>query len=137
MLISELSLIRFCYGGLIHTANKPTAQQLRQLYKMVAYRSNPFEVLISHPSGVSMDRVHIVSPTLKVLQDVFSVYDQSPLPICADEFVIEADGLQLNLIFRPLQKIIGSYNRLSQYFSLEPNYSCVLPLFKDMTADFI
>ena len=135
-LMSELSLIRFCYSGLIHVAHKPTPQQFRQLYKMIAYRSNPFEVLISHPSGVSMRRRHIVSPTMKALQEVFSDYDQSPMPICEDEFLIVKNGLQLNLLFRPLQKIIGSYQRTTRNFSLDPHYSCALPLFKEMTADF-
>lgn len=137
LMIAELSLIRFCYNGLIHVANKPTSQQLRQLYKMIAYRSNPFEVLVSHPSGVSMARYNIVSPTMKLLQDVFADYDKSPLPICFDEFLLEEDGQQLQLIFRPLQKLIGSYQRTLQEFSLDPSYACVLPLFKEMVAAFI
>ena len=116
-------LVRFCIDGRIHTAVKPTSVQLRKIYTTLAYRSTPFEVIISNAAGMTLAQHTISGPTMGALVKIFSTYDlKEHNDFSKDEFCIEENGTHFNLIFRPAMKIVGKLNKNSNMFKMEEGF---------------
>lgn len=121
--MAKEKLIRFCIDGRIHTAVKPTSIQLRKIYTTLAYRSTPFEVMISNAAGMTLAQHTISGPTMGALVKIFSTYDlkeHNDFP--EDEFCLEEDQTHFNLIFRPAMKIVGKFNKNSKMLKMDEGF---------------
>jgi hypothetical protein len=131
-------LVRFCIDGRIHTAVKPTSIQMRKIYTTLAYRSNPFEVLISNEAGMTLHQYTVSGPTMGALVEIFSTYDHkehSHFP--ADEFCIEEDKRYFTLIFRPAMKAVGRFNKNSKMIKMEEGFKDASNLFMRLIKEGI
>lgn len=128
--MAKEQLVRFCIDGRLHTAVKPTPTQLRKIYTTLAYRSDPFEVIISNESGMTLAQHTISGPTMGALVEIFSTYDNKQhSDFSEDEFCIEEDDTHFILIFRPAMKAIGRYNKKSQMLKMEEGFKEASSLF--------
>lgn len=131
--MAKEQLVRFCIDGKIHTAVKPTPAQVRKIYTVLAYRSNPFEVIISNAAGMTLAQHRVSGPSMKVLVDIFNAYAQEKQgKLCEDEFCIEQDEKYFRLIFRPAMKMAGKMNKNSKIIKMEPLYKEATQLFLGM-----
>lgn len=128
--MAKEQLVRFCIDGKIHTASKPSSLQLRKIYSVLAYRSNPFEIIISNPAGMTLAQHKVSGPSMKVLVDIFNIYTAEKQGLFVeDEFCLEQDDKYYYLIFRPAMKQIGKMNKNSSMIKMDPLYKEVTPLF--------
>jgi len=127
--MAKEKLIRFCIDGKLHTAVKPTSEQLRKIYSVLAYRSNPFEIILSNAAGMTMAQHTVSGPSMSALVKIFSAYSENQGLFSADEFTIEEDEKYFTLIFRPAMKAVGRLNKNSKMIKMEPQFKEVTPLF--------
>lgn len=129
--MAKEQLVRFCIDGKIHTAVKPTAIQLRKIYTTLAYRSNPFEIIISNPAGMTLAQHTVSGPTMGALVNIFKTYDiKVHDDFSTDEFHLEEDDSHFKLIFRPTMNAVGQCNKKSQMIKMEEG-------FKEATSFFM
>lgn len=123
-------LVRFCIDGKIHTAMKPTAIQLRKIYSVLAYRSNPFEIILSNPMGMTLSQHTVSGPSMGTLVNIFKEYDKIIEDhLSKDEFCVEESDDFFRLIFRPTMKSIGKMNKKSKMLKMDPQYKEATSLF--------
>ena len=123
-------LVRFCVDGKIHTAVKPTAIQLRKIYTTLAYRSNPFEIILSNAAGMTLSQHTVSGPSMSALVSIFKEYeDKEEAHLAEDEFCITEDEKYFTLIFRPAMRNIGKMNKKTKMIKIEPEYKAVTKLF--------
>lgn len=123
-------LVRFCVDGKIHTAVKPTQMQLRKIYSTLAYRSNPFEIIISNAAGMTLSQHTVSGPSMSALVNIFKEYeDKIEIHLAEDEFCIEEDEKYFTLIFRPAMKNIGKMNKKTKMIKMDPQYKEATKLF--------
>lgn len=116
-------LVRFCIDGRLHTAVKPTSIQLRKIYTTLAYRSTPFEVLISNEAGMTLSQHTVSGPTMGALVKIFSTYDlKQHSDFSKDEFCLEENETHFLLIFRPAMKTVGKFNKKSKMIKMEEGF---------------
>ncbi|WP_354623176.1 hypothetical protein [Psychromonas sp. MME2] len=128
--MAKEQLVRFCIDGKIHTACKPTSQQLRKIYSVLAYRSNPFEIILSNAAGMTLAQHKVSGSSMKALVDIFDTYTKKNDHLYIDdEFCVEQDDKYYQLIFRPTMKCIGKMNKNSSMIKMDPLYKEVTPLF--------
>jgi hypothetical protein len=128
--MAKEKLIRFCIDGRIHTAVKPTSIQLRKIYTTLAYRSNPFEVIISNAAGMTLSQHTVSGPTMGALVDIFNTYDvKKHTDFPEDEFCLEEDEKHFILIFRPAMKAVGKFNKNSKMLKMDKGFKEAGPLF--------
>lgn len=128
--MAKEQLVRFCVDGKIHTAVKPTAIQLRKIYSTLAYRSNPFEIILSNSTGMTLAQHTVSGPSMGVLVKIFKEYDNNAeIHLLEDEFCIEEDEKYFHLIFRPKMEKIGKMNKKSKMIKMNPKFSEVTSLF--------
>jgi hypothetical protein len=121
--MAKEQLIRFCIDGRLHTAVKPTSIQLRKIYTTLAYRSNPFEVIISNKAGMTLSQHTIAGPTMGALVKIFNIYDSKQHnDFSEDEFGLEEDEKHFKLIFRPAMKTVGTFNKKSHMIKMEEGF---------------
>jgi len=128
--MAKEKLIRFCIDGRLHTAVKPTSIQLRKIYTTLAYRSTPFEVIISNEAGMTLSQHTISGPTMGALVKIFSTYDlkeHGDFP--EDEYCISEDETHFSLVFRPAMKTIGKFNKKSSMIKMEEGFKEASSLF--------
>ena len=134
--MAKEQLVRFCIDGKIHTAGKPTATQLRKIYSVLAYRSNPFEVILSNPTGMTLAQHTVSGPSMGALVNIFKEYDKTvPAHLSEDEFCIEEDEKYFQLFFRPKMKNIGRMNKNSKMIKMDPQYTEVTKLFLKLVRE--
>jgi len=123
-------LVRFCIDGRLHTAVKPTSIQLRKIYTTLAYRSTPFEVIISNEAGMTLSQHTISGPTMGALVKIFETYDiEEHSHFSEDEFCLEEDNKHFSLIFRPAMKVVGTFNKNSKIIKMEAGFKEANALF--------
>lgn len=123
-------LVRFCIDGKIHTAMKPTAIQLRKIYSVLAYRSNPFEIILSNPMGMTLSQHTVSGPSMGTLVNIFKEYETVIEDrLSEDEFYIEENDDCYRLVFRPTMKYIGKVNKKSKMIKMDPQYKEATTLF--------
>ena len=123
-------LVRFCVDGKIHTAVKPTPIQLRKIYTTLAYRSNPFEIILSNAAGMTLSQHTVSGPSMSALVNIFKEYeDKVEEHLAEDEFCIAEDEKYFTLIFRPAMRNIGKMNKKTKMIKMEPEYKAVTKLF--------
>ncbi|PKF61467.1 hypothetical protein CW745_09020 [Psychromonas sp. psych-6C06] len=128
--MAQEKLIRFCIDGRIHTAVKPTSKQLRKLYTTLAYRSTPFEVMISNAAGMTLAQHTISGPTMGALVDIFSTYDlKEHSDFSEDEFCLQEDKKHYKLFFRPAMKVVGKCNKNSRMIKMDDGFKEANSLF--------
>ena len=121
--MAKEKLVRFCIDGRLHTATKPTPMQLRKIYTTLAYRSNPFEVIISNEAGMTLAQHTISGPTMGALVKIFSTYDiKEHSDFSEDEFCLEESATDFTLIFRPAMKVVGKLNKNNQEIQMEAGF---------------
>ncbi len=129
--MAKEQLVRFCIDGRIHTAVKPTSEQVRKLYSVVAYRSNPFEIIISNAAGMTLEQHTVSGPSMNALVKIFDRYSSVKQDdFNEDEFCIEEEEKYFTLTFRPAMKTVGRMNKNSKMIKMEP-------LFKEATQLFM
>lgn len=123
-------LVRFCIDGRIHTAVKPTSEQLRKIYTTLAYRANSFEIIISNASGMTLSQHTVSGPTMGALVNIFKTYDlKDHHDFSKDEFCLEQDETHFKLIFRPTMKAVGQFNKNSKMIKMEEGFKEATSLF--------
>ncbi|WP_435235959.1 hypothetical protein ACR30L_19840 [Psychromonas sp. PT13] len=123
-------LVRFCIDGKIHTAVKPTAMQLRKIYSVLAYRSNPFEIILSNPMGMTLSQHTVSGPSMNTLMNIFKEYEAVIEDrLSEDEFCVEESDDCFRLVFRPTMKHIGKMNKKSKMIKMDPQYTEATTLF--------
>lgn len=128
--MAKEQLVRFCIDGRVHTAVKPTSQQLRKIYTTLAYRSTPFEIIISNAAGMTIVQHSVSGPSMATLVKIFSYYDsQNEGQFCEDEFSIEEQEKFIKLIFLPAMKTVGQFNKNSKIIKIEPQFKEATKLF--------
>jgi hypothetical protein len=131
--MAKEKLLRFCIDGKIHTAVKPTSKQLRKLYSVVTYRSNPFNVIISNAVGMTLAEHTVSGPSMSALVKIFSVYSsEEQNNFNEDEFSIEQDEQYFTLIFRSALKAVGRMNKKSKTIKIEPSFKEATQLFLNL-----
>ncbi|MFT6986617.1 MAG: hypothetical protein ACJAT7_002458 [Psychromonas sp.] len=131
--MAKEQLVRFCINGKIHTAVKPTSKQLRKLYSVVTYRSNPFDVIISNAAGMTLAQHLISGPSMSALVKIFNEYSSANTSnFNEDEFSIEQDEKYFTLIFRSAMKTVGRMNKKSKMIKIEPLYKEATQLFMNL-----
>ena len=129
-------LIRFCIDGKLHTAVKPTSEQLRKIYSVLAYRSNPFEIILSNAAGMTMAQHTVSGPSMSALVKIFAAYSAENQGLySADEFTVEEDKKYFTLIFRPTMKAVGRLNKNSKMIKMQPQFKEVTPLFLKLVKE--
>ena len=135
--MAKEKLVRFCIDGRIHTAVKPTSVQLRKIYTTLAYRSTPFEVIISNPAGMTLSQHSISGPTMGALVKIFSSYDNTEHDdFSADEFCVEEEGTHFQLIFRPAMKSVGQFNKKSKMIKMDQGFKEATSLFVRLVKEY-
>lgn len=128
--MAKEQLVRFCIDGKIHTAVKPTSVQLRKIYSVLAYRSNPFEIILSNAAGMTLAQHTVSGPNMSTLVNIFKAYaPEEQGHFSEDEFCIEQDEKFFNLIFRPAMKNVGRINKKSKMLKMDPLFKTAAPLF--------
>jgi|GEM_PF-1886532 len=128
--MAKEQLVRFCIDGKIHTAVKPTSEQLRKIYSVLAYRSNPFEIILSNASGMTLAQHTVSGPNMSTLVNIFKDYaPEAQGRFSEDEFCIEQNEKFFNLIFRPTMKNVGRINKKSKMIKMNPLFKAATPLF--------
>jgi hypothetical protein len=128
--MAKEQLVRFCIDGKIHTAVKPTSAQLRKIYSVLAYRSNPFEIIISNAAGMTLAQHRVSGPSMSVLVNIFSAYQPSGQGhFSEDEFCVEENETYFKMIFRPAMKTVARMNKHSKMIKIEPLFKETTPLF--------
>ena len=127
--MAKEQLVRFCIDGKIHTAVKPTPEQLRKIYSVLAYRSNPFEIIISNAAGMTLSQHTVSGPSMSTLVDIFKEYSATNTQLSEDEFCIEENEKYFKLIFRPAMKSVGRMSKKSNMIKIEPQYKEATQLF--------
>ena len=131
--MAKEQLVRFCIDGKIHTAVKPTSAQLRKIYSVLAYRSNPFEIIISNAAGMTLAQHTVSGPSMSALVDAFKAYaPEEKGHFSEDEFCIEEDEKYFTLIFRPAMKTVGRMNKKSKMIKMAPLYKAATQLFMEL-----
>ncbi|WP_022942964.1 hypothetical protein [Psychromonas hadalis] len=126
-------LVRFCIDGRIHTAVKPTSDQLRKIYTTLAYRANPFEIIISNAAGMTLSQHTVSGPTMGALVKIFKTYDlKEHDDFSEDEFCIEESESHFKLIFRPAMKTVGQFNKKSNMIKMDEGFKEATTLFIDL-----
>jgi hypothetical protein len=121
--MAKEKLVRFCIDGRIHTAVKPTSIQLRKIYTTLAYRSNPFEIIISNPAGMTLSQHTVSGPTMGALVEIFKTYDiKMHDNFSTDEFYLEENETHFKLIFRPVMYAVGKCNKKSQMIKMDEGF---------------
>jgi hypothetical protein len=121
--MAKEKLVRFCIDGRIHTAVKPTSIQLRKIYTTLAYRSNPYEIIISNPAGMTISQHTVSGPTMGALVEIFKTYDIKVHDnFSTDEFYLEEDETHFKLIFRPVMHAVGQFNKKSQMIKMDEGF---------------
>ncbi|MCW8996378.1 MAG: hypothetical protein OQK77_11250 [Psychromonas sp.] len=121
-LMAREKLVRFCVDGKIHTAVKPTPAQLRKIYSTLAYRSNPFEIILSNSVGMTLAQHRVSGPSMSALVNIFKEYSDGADHLSEDEFCIEEDEKYFKLIFRPTMQNVGRMSKNSKMIKMEPQY---------------
>lgn len=128
--MAKEQLVRFCIDGKIHTAVKPTSEQLRKIYSVLAYRSNPFEIILSNAAGMTLAQHTVSGPNMSTLVNIFKAYaPEAQGQFSEDEFCVEQDEKFFNLIFRPAMKNVGRINKKSKMIKMDPLFKAATPLF--------
>ena len=128
--MAKEQLVRFCIDGKIHTTVKPTPQQLRKIYSTLAYRSNPFEIILSNPAGMTISQHTLSGPSMSTLVNIFKAYENNEEgSLSEDEFCLEVDQKYFNLIFRPSMKSVGRMNKKSKMIKMDADYKVATKLF--------
>jgi hypothetical protein len=128
--MAKEKLVRFCVEGKIHTAIKPTSIQLRKIYTTLAYRSNPFEIILSNPAGMTLSQHKVSGPSMGALVNIYKEYEDAVEELlCEDEFCLEEDEKYFRLIFRPSLKEVGKMNKKTQMIKMDPQYKDATKLF--------
>ncbi|WP_028863126.1 hypothetical protein [Psychromonas aquimarina] len=123
-------LVRFCIDGKIHTAVKPTSIQLRKIYSVLAYRSNPFEIIISNAAGMTLAQHTVSGPSMATLVEFFKAYAPEKQGVFSeDEFCLEQDDKHFKLVFRPSMKVVGKMSKKSQMIKMQPQFKEATKLF--------
>ena len=126
--MAKEQLVRFSIDGTVHTAAQPTSEQLRKIYTVLAYRSNPFEITLSNAAGMTLAQHTVSGPSMSILVNVFKEYAEEG-HFSEDEFCVEEDEQNFKLIFRPTMKVVGSINKKSKILKMQPLFEKALPLF--------
>lgn len=128
--MAKEQLVRFCIDGKIHTAVKPTSVQLRKIYSILAYRSNPFEIILSNAAGMTLAQHTVSGPNMSMLVNIFNAYaPEEQGHFSEDEFCVEQDEKFFNLIFRPAMKNVGRINKKSKMIKMDPLFKAATSLF--------
>lgn len=128
--MAKEQLVRFCIDGKIHAANKPTSMQLRKIYSALAYRSNPFEIILSNAAGMTLAQHTVSGPSMATLVKIFDLYNTSEqTQFAEDEFCIEEDEKYYRLIFRPTMQAVGTLKKNSSMIKMTPLYKEATELF--------
>jgi hypothetical protein len=131
--MAKEQLVRFCIDGRIHTAVKPSSIQLRKIYTTLAYRSNPFEVIVSNAAGMTLSQHTVSGPTMGALVNIFKTYDiKVHDDFSTDEFCLEEDDTHFKLIFRPAMKAVGQCNKKSQMIKMHEGFKEATSLFMSL-----
>lgn len=131
--MAKEQLVRFCIDGRIHTAVKPNSIQLRKIYTTLAYRSTPFEIIISNPAGMTLSQHTVSGPTMGALVNIFKTYDlEEHDSFSTDEFCLEEDETHFKLIFRPAMKTVGQCNKKNQMIKMDKGFKEATPLFMSL-----
>ena len=134
--MAKEQLVRFCIDGRIHTAVKPSSIQLRKIYTTLAYRSNPFEIIISNGAGMTLSQHTVSGPTMGALVDIFKTYDLKEHDnFSTDEFCIEEDETHFKLIFRPAMKMVGQCSKKSQMIKMDQSFKEATSLFMSLIKE--
>ena len=126
--MAKEQLVRFSIDGTVHTAAQPTSEQLRKIYKVLAYRSNPFEITLSNAAGMTLAQHTVSGPSMSILVNVFKEYAEEG-HFSEDEFCVEEEEQNFKLIFRPSMKVVGSMNKKSKIITVQPLFEKAMPLF--------
>ena len=133
--MAKEQLVRFCIDGKIHTAAKPTSEQLRKIYKVLAYRSNPFEIIISNAAGMTLAQHTVSGPSMSALVNIFKKYADGEASLSEDEFTLEEDEKYFKLIFRPAMKTVARMTKKSKMLKMEPQYKEATKLFMKLIRE--
>lgn len=122
-------LVRFCINGTIHSAVKPSSPQIRKIYSILAYRSSPFEIILSNPAGMTLSQHRVSGPSMATLVKIFKQYEQEEISFSGDEFFIEESDNHFKLMFRPTMQAVGSINKKTQYLKMDEGFQQATKLF--------
>jgi len=128
--MAKEQLVRFCIDGKLHTAVKPTSAQLRKIYTVLAYRSHPFEIIISNAAGMTLAQHTVSGPSMSALVNIFNAYaPEAQGHFSEDEFCLEEDEKYFKLIFRPAMRTVARMNKQSKMIKIEPIFKEATQLF--------
>ncbi len=129
-------LVRFCVDGKIHTAEMPNSVQLRKIYTTLAYRSTPFEIILSNAAGMTLAQHTVSGPSMGKLVEIFKGYQCESELIKEDEFAIEETESHYQLVFRPSMKVVGSISKKTKMIKIQPEYKEVNKLFYRLVREY-
>lgn len=133
-IMAKEQLVRFCINGTIHSAVKPTSPQIRKIYSILAYRSSPFEIILSNAAGMTLTQHQVSGPSMATLVKIYKHYEQSEVSFNGDEFFLQETDSHYQLIFRPTMGVVGTVNKSSQYLKMEEDYKQTSKLFYQLIA---
>lgn len=134
-IMSKEGLIRFSIEGTIHTAIQPTSIQMRKMYKLLAYRSSIFEIIVSNTAGMTLEQHQVAGPSMATLVAIFNIYQNQTTTVKADEFVITQNETHYQLTFRPSQAVVGTINKNSMILKIEREYKGASKLFYKLISE--
>ncbi|WP_413112488.1 hypothetical protein [Thaumasiovibrio sp. DFM-14] len=107
-LMAETGIIRYEPRGRAHLATMPTPAQRQRLFQIIKYSQSPFQIFISHTSGVTLaQKTFHAATAYELLQFYESAFAANSADYWCEEFSLLADTTQWRLLFRPSQQIVG------------------------------
>lgn len=135
-IMAKEHLVRFCINGTIHTAIQPNSIQMRKIYNMLAYRSSPFEVIVSNAAGMTLAQHRVSGPSMGSLVNIFKIYKDQAQFIKSDEFFVQQTDSHYQLVFRPSMTVVGRMNKISKLLKMEDKFKDTNKIFYQLITEF-
>ncbi|WP_087016384.1 hypothetical protein [Thaumasiovibrio subtropicus] len=131
--MAATGIIRYEAKGRLHLVKMPTPAQRQRIFSIMKYSVNPFQVMISHPCGVSLAQETFHSPSAHELLSFYeAALDEYRADLWLDEFGIRETDTHWQFVFRPTCQVVGQYHKISTHYYLDANYLAFTATFDEL-----
>nr|WP_086940522.1 hypothetical protein [Thaumasiovibrio occultus] len=101
-------IIRYEAKGRLHLATPPTSAQRQRIFQLMKYSVNPFSMVISHATGITLAERRFTSPAAHELLAFYqAVFDHQQYQLNREEIVCRQHENKWQWVFRPSGQIFA------------------------------